>query len=121
MNYFHQIKDDAFPVLLASFLIRKVVPANYRFYSVGEPPSGMWLTVSGQLAFVAVPSELGGISNLGMIENMVKLGGKSDVRRFPYILFGPGNYVGEWEIISPQARKASLRAETESEVRTLID
>jgi CRP-like cAMP-binding protein len=37
-----------------------------------------------------------------------------DMQKYPYKLFGHGNYLGEWELTFPHARVACARAESET-------
>ena len=115
-----KVDAESLPLLLSAFLVPKTVEAGHIFYRAGDQPQALYFVLRGHLSFAAVPSELGGIANISMIENLVQLSDQAEtVRRYPYVIFGPANYVGEWEMIVPHARKACLRAETETKVLTL--
>lgn len=55
-------------------------------YSVGEQPSGIFLIIKGFLAYIAIPSPLGGIQNIGVIANLLKLSDVSADERYDIFL-----------------------------------
>ncbi|CAD7924032.1 unnamed protein product [Amoebophrya sp. A120] len=115
-----KLKFEGISLMLAVFLQKRICQKGFVFYRNGEQAQGLYLIVKGSLSYCAVPSDMGGIANIRMVENLVELDVNSGlVRRYPYTLHGRDSYVGEYELIVPGARKSILRAENECEVLLL--
>ncbi|CAD7972519.1 unnamed protein product [Amoebophrya sp. A25] len=115
-----KLQEEGVPLLLSIFLQKRMCERGFVFYRIGEQAQSLYFVLSGVLSFCAVPSEMGGIANVRMIENLVELDvGTGLVKRHPYTLFCRNGYVGEWELIVASSRKSCLRAETRSEILTL--
>eukprot|EP00392_Amoebophrya_sp_AT5.2_P003638 g3643.t1 len=115
-----KLKDEGIALMLSVFLQKRICPRGFVFYRTGEQAQGLYLIKEGICSFCAVPSDMGGIANIRMVENLVELDTNSGlVRRYPYVLQGKNSYVGEFELIAPGSRKSCLRAETKVEVLML--
>jgi len=111
------------PIVVAGFLKQQYIWQGEYMYHIGEQPKGMWLIMRGFVAFVAVPSELGGIHHKRTITNMMKIdvlnvNSQKDTSS-PYMLFGPQSYIGEWEVLYPRDRLTNCRVEADGVVAYL--
>jgi CRP-like cAMP-binding protein len=104
--------DREIVALLAStYLIREFYPNGETLYKYGETPKSLILNTSGTLSYVAVATERGGVSDPNIFCIEVSLS--------PYCCCVSGNFVGEAELIFPQPRLATVRAETDADVLVL--
>ena len=68
-----KLQEEGVALFLSIFLQKRVAEKGFIFYRIGEQAQALYLIMSGVVSFCAVPSEMGGIANVRMIENLVEL------------------------------------------------
>jgi len=102
------------PLLLALSSYRHYFETGEATFQSNDDPSNLFLVASGTFAFIGQPRKGGGIDAPQRIFES-----RDDQVRdklFPYKLFGPGSFFGDYEVLHHIPRKASCRCEEEGSV-----
>lgn len=123
-------QDPQLILLLTIHTSRTTVTKGEKVYAYGDHPISVILVEHGTFAAVAKPTKDGGkhdpeLDNKQVFalmsstkskswRNIVKGADKKQhLEDWPYVLYSLGSFFGEWEIIYPSARRATVRCESD--------